>query len=98
MPDHPQSQSLPPHWERRDKPPMLNRRFVFGSYGETRRFLDALAEMSEATGIHPNNISFGTTYVNITLDAQDGKALSADDIGLACQIEAVFEAQGKDKA
>ena len=77
---------LPEGWETRGKPPALFRRFTFGNYADTRTFLDALAELSEETGIHPQNINFGTTYVNITLEAEDGEALTEKEFALATRI------------
>ncbi|HEY5644707.1 MAG TPA: 4a-hydroxytetrahydrobiopterin dehydratase [Pseudomonadales bacterium] len=77
---------LPEGWETRGKPPTMFRRFTFGNYADTRTFLDALAELSEETGIHPQNINFGTTYVNITLDAEGGKELTEAERALAARI------------
>ena len=77
---------LPEGWETRGKPPILFRRFAFERYADTRAFLDTLAELSEETGIHPQNINFGTTYVNITLEAEDGVALTEAEHALAARI------------
>ena len=55
-------------WQRRDRPPRLERRVDFDDYASTRDFLDALAQISKDTGVYPD-ISFGRTYVNITLHA-----------------------------
>ena len=77
---------LPQGWETRGKPPILFRRFEFERYGETRAFLDELAALAEETGIHPQNINFGTTYVNITLEAADGVTLTEADHALAARI------------
>ena len=77
---------VPEGWETRGKPPTLFRRFTFGNYTDTRTFLDALAELSEETGIHPQNINFGTTYVNITLEAEDRKELTETEHTLATRI------------
>jgi 4a-hydroxytetrahydrobiopterin dehydratase len=77
---------VPEGWETRGKPPTLFRRFTFGNYADTRTFLDALAELSEETGIHPQNINFGTTYVNITLEAEDRKELTETEHTLATRI------------
>ena len=52
-------------WQERKRPVCLERRFEFG-YGATRDFLDKLGDHSEATQCFPD-ISFGTTYVNITI-------------------------------
>lgn len=83
---------LPENWDARGKPPTLFRRFAFGSYGETRDFLDALAALSEETGIHPQNINFGTTYVNVTLEGADGGSLTEADAAFARRIDALVGA------
>jgi pterin-4a-carbinolamine dehydratase len=80
---------MPAAWEARGKPPTLFRRFSFGTYGETRAFLDALASLSEETGIHPQNINFGTTYANVTLEAADGEALTEADAAFARRVDAL---------
>lgn len=77
---------VPEGWEARGKPPTLFRRFAFERYADTRDFLDALAALSEETGVHPQNINFGSTYVNVTLDAADGVALTEAEYSLAAKI------------
>jgi pterin-4a-carbinolamine dehydratase len=79
----------PEGWEARGKPPSLFRRFEFTRYSETRDFLDALAAVTEETGVHPQNINFGTTYVNITLEAADGEELGESEWSLASRINAL---------
>jgi pterin-4a-carbinolamine dehydratase len=79
----------PEGWETRGKPPTLFRRFEFARYSETRDFLDALAAVTEETGVHPQNINFGTTYVNITLEAADGEELGDREWSLAARINAL---------
>ncbi len=61
-------------WEKRGRPLRLEKRFEFQSYEKTRDFLDCLGELSEAVDRFPD-ISFGKTYVNITLrpDADDAE-------------------------
>ena len=78
----------------RGKPPTLFRRFTFGNYTDTRMFLDALAELSEETGTHPQNINFGTTYVNITLEADDSTELTETEHVLATRINELGSEQG----
>lgn len=80
---------MPSAWEARGKPSTLFRRFSFGTYGETRAFLDALASLSEETGIHPQNINFGTTYANVTLEAADGASLTEADVAFARRVDAL---------
>lgn len=74
-----------PHpWRRRERPPRLERRLVFDGYEPLRDFLDRVGALSEETGIYPN-LSFGRTYVNMTLFA-DG-----DDDALAPETERFAE-------
>ena len=56
--------------------PTLNWRFEFGSYVQTRHFLDQMADMSKREDFYPN-VSFGKTYVNISIDAE-AQALLAE--------------------
>ena len=57
-------------WRRRERPLRLERRLEFPNYEALRDFLDRAGELSEETGIYPN-LSFGRTYVNLTLFADD---------------------------
>ena len=83
---------LPEGWEARGKPPTLFRRFGFERYAETRSFLDALAELTEETGLHPQNINFGATYVNITLEAAEGGELGEAELGFAARVNTLNKA------
>ncbi len=56
-------------WETRRRPNRLERRFEFQTYELTRDFLERLGALSESKKIFPD-ISFGKTYVNITLRPQ----------------------------
>jgi pterin-4a-carbinolamine dehydratase len=58
-------------WAVRGRPPRLERRFEFGDYEATRDFLDQAAELSEREGYYPD-MSFGRTYVNVTIHAEEG--------------------------
>lgn len=75
----------PAGWKRNDRPPNLFRRFEFGAYGDTRAFLDRLAEVSKETGYYPD-IGFGKTHANITIHARDGTALGPDDLTFAQRV------------
>ncbi|MCW5599690.1 MAG: 4a-hydroxytetrahydrobiopterin dehydratase [Nitrosomonas sp.] len=81
---------VPDGWESRGKPPTLFRRFVFGRYNETRDFLDALAALTDEAGLHPQNINFASTYVNITLDANDSGELGEAELSLAARINQLY--------
>ena len=79
-------------WHERKRPVCLERRFEFESYSDTRDFLDRLGDFSEAKQRFPD-ISFGRTYVNITLRPEsegDDSQLSDDDRGFASEIDALF--------
>lgn len=82
---------LPAGWESRGSTRVLFRRFTFARYAQTRDFVDALSALSEQAGVHPQNINFGGTYVNVTLDPRpDG----GPDDELARRIDALLPPQG----
>ena len=86
---------LPEGWEARGKPLALFRRFEFERYAATRDFLDALAALSEQTGIHPQNINFGTKYVNVTLEGVAGSEPGELERMLAQRINALCQPVGE---
>tara|TARA_B100000700_G_scaffold227025_1_gene250650 strand:- start:134 stop:388 length:255 start_codon:yes stop_codon:yes gene_type:complete len=57
-------------WKLKSRPVCLEKRFEFKTYKETRDFLDKLGNYSEKVKRFPD-ISFGKTYVNITLRPED---------------------------
>ena len=80
-------------WQERKRPVCLERRFEFDGYSFTRDFLDKLGEHSEATQRFPD-ISFGSTYVNITLRPEadgDEAQLSEADHAFAAEIDALLD-------
>jgi 4a-hydroxytetrahydrobiopterin dehydratase len=80
--------SLPEGWRAVASPPSLFRRFEFAGYGDTRAFLERLANLSKETGLYPD-LGFGTTHVNVTVHASDGKAPSQSDIEFATRAGAL---------
>jgi pterin-4a-carbinolamine dehydratase len=77
----------PPNgWETRLKPPNLLRRFASDRYGDVCGSLDVLVAPADETGIHPQNVNFGSTYVHIILETVDGKELTEGDYALAARI------------
>ena len=79
-------------WQERKRPIRLEKRFEFESYQHTRDFLDLLGSKCEALDRFPD-ISFGTTYVNITLrpDNLDKDAIiSPEDRAFAKEIDTLF--------
>ena len=53
-------------WTQRSRPERLERRIEFADYEATRNFLEGLEALSQRQSRFPD-ISFGRTYVNITL-------------------------------
>ena len=79
-------------WQERKRPICLEKRFVFDNYSATRHFLDKLGDHSEVTQQFPD-ISFGSTYVNITIRPQDDgpdAQVSEADRAFAAEIDALL--------
>ena len=71
--------------------PTRNWRFDFGSYAETRHFLDQMADLSRREDYYPN-VSFGKTYVNISIDAEGQAALAGRNSSFTGEMEALAAA------
>jgi len=74
-------------WQVQQKPPLLTRRFDFGAYAETRKFLDDLAGLSKSTGYYPD-LSFGKTHVSVSITARD-ETLGEADFDFATKADAL---------
>jgi len=81
-----------PGWEARERPPLLFRRFEFEGYAATRAFLDSLEKLSKEHGYYPD-LSFATKYVNVTVQARDGKTLAPADYEFAAHVTALTSAR-----
>lgn len=79
------------NWERRKKPASMSRRFDFPDYAATRQFLDELADLSEADNLYPN-ISFGSTYATLTIEAADAAGLTEREEGFAAKVDGLISA------
>jgi pterin-4a-carbinolamine dehydratase len=80
-------------WTERRRPVRLERRLEFADYETTRDFLDRAASLSERVGIYPD-MSFGRTYVNITLHAEDeGTEVGEPLRHFAREIDALLETE-----
>jgi 4a-hydroxytetrahydrobiopterin dehydratase len=77
-------------WTQRPRPDRLERRIEFSDYEATRVFLERLNTLSEQQSRFPD-ISFGRTYVNITLrtEAEDG-AIGEVDQAFAAAIDGLL--------
>jgi pterin-4a-carbinolamine dehydratase len=80
--------TLPEGWKAVQTPPSLFRRFEFGSYHDTRAFLERLSGLSQETGLYPD-LGFGTTYVNVTVYGKDGEMPASAEIGFASRAAAL---------
>jgi len=60
-------------WNKRNRPIRLEKRFEFENYQDTRDFLDKLGEHCEKENRFPD-VSFGKTYVNLTIRPEDEEA------------------------
>jgi pterin-4a-carbinolamine dehydratase len=81
----------PEGWTEVAQPSSLHRRFEFDAYPEVRAFLDRLADLSKETGLYPD-LSFGRTYVNVTLYGPGGAAVGAEAREFADRAQALATA------
>lgn len=66
----------------------FNQRFDFGSYGQTRQFLDQMADLSKREEYYPD-VSFGKTYVNISIDSDGQKLLQESNSSFIVDMQAL---------
>jgi len=73
-----------------ENPERLERRIEFPDYESNRHFLEKLNDLSEQEGRFPD-ISFGRTYVNITLRAEGADApIGEADHAFAAAIDGLL--------
>jgi len=78
----------PEGWTEVETPSSLYRRFEFGTYPETRDFLDRLAGLSKETGLYPD-LSFSRTYVNVRVYGSGGAAVDGEARKFAARTEEI---------
>ncbi|MCX5958201.1 MAG: 4a-hydroxytetrahydrobiopterin dehydratase [Cyanobacteria bacterium] len=76
-------------WTQRTRPDRLERRIEFDDYESTRSFLEQLNALAEREGRFPD-ISFGRTYVNLTLRPDDEQPVGEVDQAFAAAIDALL--------
>ena len=76
-------------WTQRTRPDRLERRIEFDDYESTRSFLEQLNALAESEGRFPD-ISFGRTYVNLTLRPDDEQPVGEVDQAFAAAIDALL--------
>jgi 4a-hydroxytetrahydrobiopterin dehydratase len=63
------------HWQERNRPSRLEKRYEFEDYESLRDFLDEAADLSEAKDLYPD-IGFGRNHASFTIHADEGSDLS----------------------
>jgi 4a-hydroxytetrahydrobiopterin dehydratase len=77
-------------WTHRSRPDRLERRIEFDDYESTRLFLERLNSLSEQEGRFPD-ISFGRTYVNLTLRAEgESEPVGEGETAFAAAIDGLL--------
>jgi len=76
-------------WTQRPRPDRLERRIEFDDYESTRTFLERLNALAEQEGRFPD-ISFGRTYVNLTLRPEEDAGVSESEQAFAAAIDALL--------
>lgn len=76
-------------WTERQRPARLERRIEFADYESTRLFLERLNTLAEEQGRYPD-ISFGRTYVNLTLRPENDAPLSDAEQSFAAAVDGLL--------
>jgi 4a-hydroxytetrahydrobiopterin dehydratase len=76
-------------WTQRTRPDRLERRIEFDDYESTRSFLERLNALAESEGSFPD-ISFGRTYVNLTLRPDEEQPVGEVEQAFAAAIDALL--------
>ena len=76
-------------WTQRSRPDRLERRIEFDDYESTRSFLERLNALAEGEGRFPD-ISFGRTYVNLTLRPEDEQPAGEGGHSFAAAIDGLL--------
>ena len=74
-------------WQVQQRLTLMTRRYDFGSYAQTRLFLDELAQLSDRAGYFPD-LSFARTYVSVSVTSR-GETLGSADYAFAEQVDAL---------
>ena len=67
---------------------ILKKRFTFANFAESLKFVNNVGALAEAADHHPD-ITFGWGYAEIALTTHDRGGVTAVDIALARQIDAI---------
>ena len=84
------SPSFDPAWQQRQRPPRLERRLAFADYPQVRDFLERLERLCEQRQRYPD-LSFGRTYVNLTIyPDQEGAHVGSGEERFAQAIDGLL--------
>jgi 4a-hydroxytetrahydrobiopterin dehydratase len=79
-----------PAWELRDDAHRIERSFRFQNFREALTFVQAVGELAETQGHHPD-ISFGWGYATVSLRTKKIKGLHENDFIMASRIDRLFK-------
>jgi len=74
-----------PGWELAEGARRIERKFTFGNFAQSLKFVNQVGDLAEVEGHHPD-IAFGWGYCNITLYTHKIDGLHENDFILAAKI------------
>jgi 4a-hydroxytetrahydrobiopterin dehydratase len=83
-----------PNWRLEDDAHRIERKFGFHNFREAFGFIQAIGELAEAEGHHPD-ISFGWGQATVSLQTKKIKGLHENDFIMAAKIDRIFEQAAK---
>lgn len=81
--------SLLPGWELREGGGRIEKRYTFRDFRAAIRFVDAMAEVAEAEGHHPDFTLHGYRLVDVSLWTHAAGGLTENDFILAAKLDAL---------
>jgi 4a-hydroxytetrahydrobiopterin dehydratase len=78
-----------PDWRLTEEARRIERNFRFGDFREAFAFVQAISELAEAEGHHPD-ISFGWGHAMVSLQTKKIKGLHENDFIMAAKIDRIF--------
>ena len=79
-----------PDWQLKDDAHRIERSFRFQNFREALTFVQAVGELAETQGHHPD-ISFGWGYATVSLRTKKIKGLHENDFIMASRIDRLFK-------
>jgi 4a-hydroxytetrahydrobiopterin dehydratase len=82
-------------WRMEEEGRRIERSFCFPNFRQALTFVQAIGELAEAEGHHPD-IHFGWGYATVSLQTKKIKGLHEDDFIMAAKIDRLFVEMAKD--